>query len=246
MIRFRFAPIALAILALAACNKSNDSSAPATGAKVAAVAAPAGTAWADKIVTTDEGVRMGNPDAAIKVIEYGSYTCPHCRDFQAEAHDAIVNDYVNTGKISFEYRNMIRDPIDLTVALIAHCAPPEAYFELTTELFANQNDMISKFTAHSQAEQQAAGQAPPNQRFVKFAEMANLIEFAKQRGLPEEKVRACLADSKKAETLANQSEAVLKKYPDFPGTPSFILNGNLLDNTASWDKLKARLAAAGA
>ncbi len=234
MIRFRFAPIALAILALAGCNKSDDSSAPKAGAKIAAVAAPAGTSWADKIVKTDEGVRMGNPEAPIKLVEYGSYTCPHCRDFQAESHETMVKDYVNSGKVSFEYRNLIRDPIDLSVALVAHCAPPEAYFELTTQLFANQNDMITAFTSHSQAEQQALSQLPPDQRLVKAAEMANLIEFAKQRGLPEDKVRACLADTRKAQSLADQSESVLKKYPDFPGTPSFILNGNLLENTAAW------------
>jgi len=245
MTPIRFAPLALAIFALAACNKSDDGATTKPAGSVKAVAAPAGTTWAEKVVTTAEGVRMGNPDATVQIIEYGSYTCPHCRDFQAEAHEAIERDYVNTGKISFEYRNMIRDPLDLTNALVAHCFDPSAFFAINTQLFANQNAMIQTFTAHSQAEQQAAGQAPPNERFVKLAELAGLIEFAKQRGLSEERVRTCLADNKKAETIANQSQAVLEKYPEFPGTPSFFLNGKLLDSTASWDAFQKRLREAG-
>ena len=246
MIRTRFAPLALAIFALAACNKSDDSSTAKPAGTVKAVAAPAGTTWAEKVEVTGEGIKVGNPNAEIQIIEYGSYTCSHCRDFQAEAHDTIERDYVNTGKISFEYRHMIRDPLDLTAALVAHCFDPAAFSAINTQLFANQSAMISAITAHSQAEQQAAGQAPPNERFVKLAELSGLIEFAKQRGLAEDKLRTCLADNKKAETIAAQSQAVLEKYPDFPGTPSFLLNGTLLDATASWDKLRERLRDAGA
>jgi len=247
-LRIAFAPLALAIFALAGCNNSSDSSSSATkpAGSVAAVAAPAGTSWTDNVSATADGFRMGNPKAAITLIEYGSFTCPHCRDFQAEGHEAIERDFVNTGKVNFEYRSMIRDPVDLTVALIAYCAPPESFFALNSQLFANQDEMIKAFSSRGQDEQQALGKLPPEQRFVKIAEMANLIEFAKQRGLPEAKVRACLTDTKKAQTLADHSEAVTKQYPQFAGTPSFILNGTLLDSTASWSALKLRLSEAGA
>ncbi|MBO9576885.1 MAG: thioredoxin domain-containing protein [Sphingobium sp.] len=246
MILSRVAPLLLAVVALAGCNKSDSAATPKADGPVKAVAAPAGTTWAEKIVVTDEGVRMGNPDAPIKVIEYGSYTCPHCRDFQAEGHEVIERDYVNSGKISFEYRNMIRDPWDLTAAVIAHCAPPEAFFAFTTALFANQNAMVQQIQSHSQAELEAIGQLPPDQRFPRMAEIAGLVDFAKQRGVSEEKLRTCLADKAMIEKLTKGTQAVTEKYPQFPGTPSFILNGTLLDQTASWPALQARLRDAGA
>lgn len=246
MIRFRHAPLALALAALAACNSSEDAGAPAAAGPVEAVPPPAGTTWAQKIDVTAQGVRMGNPEAPIKIVEYGSFTCSHCRDFSSESHEVLERDYVNSGKISFEYRSMIRDPWDLTASLVARCAPPEAYFAFNAALFANQDAMFQQIQSHSQAELQSIDQAPPEQRFVRLAEFANLIEFAKQRGLPEDKVRACLADTKMAQKLTEVADEVVKRYPQFPGTPSFLLNDNLLDSTASWPALKTRLTEAGA
>ncbi len=71
MIRIRFAPLALAIVALAACNKSDDGAAPKADTAVKAVPPPAGTSWTDHVeATPDGGVRMGNPNAPIKLVEY--------------------------------------------------------------------------------------------------------------------------------------------------------------------------------
>ncbi len=246
MTPIRYAPLAFALAALAACNNAQEGSAPKVDGPVEAVAAPAGTTWSQRIEATEQGVRMGNPDAPIKIVEYASYTCPHCRDFSREGHEAIENDYVNSGKVNFEFRNMIRDPIDLTISLVAHCAGPDAFFAMSAQLFENQDAIIQQFMSHSEADRAAAAGAPPEQRFVRIAELVNLIEFAKQRGLPEEKVRTCLADLKKAESLAKVADDVVKKYPQFPGTPSFLLNGTLLDDTANWSKLQARLRDAGA
>ncbi|MFD2578185.1 hypothetical protein ACFSTD_05280 [Novosphingobium colocasiae] len=66
-------------LALAACGKKDDAApaALASGDPVAKIAAPAGKAWADMVeVTADGGYRLGNPEAPIKLIEYGSLSCP--------------------------------------------------------------------------------------------------------------------------------------------------------------------------
>jgi protein-disulfide isomerase len=244
MARFRFAPLILAALALASCGKKEEGTAGQPTA-VAGAAAPAGTTWSQKVELTDEGVRMGNPDAAIKIIEYGSYTCPHCAVFNKEAHEAIEKDYVNTGKINFEYRNLVRDPVDITASLITHCADPASYFALTAQMFGNQEEMIKQIQAKGDAAYKAVMAGPPAERFTKLAELANLIEWGKQRGLPEDKLRTCLADMKKAESLAKISEEAGTKY-NIQGTPSFLLNGSLLDNTATWDTLKAKLTDAGA
>ena len=68
---------------------------------------------------------MGNPDAPVKLVEYGSLTCPHCADFAA-AGDASrwSRNYVRSGRVSFEYRNFVLNGIDVAATLLARCAAP--------------------------------------------------------------------------------------------------------------------------
>lgn len=246
MKRFAIAPLALALTALAACSaQDSGGNAAAGGSPVAGKAAPAGSTWAQQIVATPEGgIRIGNPDAPIKLIEFGSYTCPHCKDFTEEAHEALEGEMVNSGKVSFEYRNFVRDPLDITVALLTRCGGPEPFFPLNLQFFQNQEGMIKQIQAAGEAGYQAAISAPPTERFVKLAELAGLIEYAKQRGLPEDKARQCLADIKAAEALATGTERATSQY-EITGTPTVIMNGTRLDNVATWQALLERLKAAG-
>lgn len=243
-----YAPLAVALLALAACGKPEGAASNGTGGAtaVAGAPAPAGKSWADVVEATPEGgFRMGNPDASIKIIEFGSYTCPHCRDFTEAAHEPLERDFVNSGKVSFEYRNFVRDPLDMVVALVARCGGPEAFFPLNLQFFLNQEDMIKQIQAGGEGAYQAALSAGPSERFIKLAQLAGLIEYAKQRGLPEDKVRACLADPKAPEALAAGVERDSKQY-EISGTPTIIMNGKRLDNVATWDSLAKHLKDAGA
>ena len=63
---------------------------------------------------------MGNPKAKVKLVEYGSLTCPHCRHF-AETGMVPLKAYVKSGKVSFEYRNYILNGIDVAATLVARC-----------------------------------------------------------------------------------------------------------------------------
>ncbi|MFN3511091.1 MAG: thioredoxin domain-containing protein, partial [Tsuneonella troitsensis] len=80
----RSASLALvAALALSACSSNETPEGEvAEGESVAAVAAPAGQAWIDvATVTPDGGYMVGNPDAPIKLMEFGSLTCGACANF---------------------------------------------------------------------------------------------------------------------------------------------------------------------
>ncbi|MGB1209346.1 MAG: thioredoxin domain-containing protein, partial [Paracoccaceae bacterium] len=52
---------------------------------------------------------LGNPDAPIEVIEYASYTCPHCASFHANQFKQLKENYIDTGKIKFVYREVYFD-----------------------------------------------------------------------------------------------------------------------------------------
>lgn len=234
-----------AALALSACGDKEGANGTApSGDPVAAVAAPAGTSWADKVAATPEGgFVMGNPDAAIKVIEFASYSCSHCRDF-SETSASEVRELVNSGKMSFEIRNFVRDPLDMSVALLARCGGAEPFFPLTEQFFGNQNTMFEKAQGMGDAAYQAAMSSPPQERFVKLADAVGLIEFAKQHGIAEDQAKQCLADAAAAEKLAKGVEEATRTF-SITGTPAFVVNGTLLENVTTWEALKAKLKEAG-
>ena len=74
----------VAIFASAACNAEKGSdSAAAASAPIKPIAAPNNGDWSEMVSETPEGgFVMGNPNAPVKLVEYGSMTCPHCAEFQ--------------------------------------------------------------------------------------------------------------------------------------------------------------------
>jgi protein-disulfide isomerase len=230
-------------LTLAACGKKDEGAKP-SGEPIAAVAAPAGTRWADTVNETPDGYFvMGNPDAKLKLVEFASFTCSHCRDFSAEASEEIRN-IVNTGKMSYELRTFVRDPIDISTALLAGCGGKEVFYPLTEQFFANQNAMFEKAQALGDTQYQQLMSAPPQQRFGQLAGALGLVDFAKQRGISEDQAKQCLANTAAAEKLAKGVQAANAQYK-IEGTPSFLINGVLVENVAAWPALQAKLKEAG-
>ena len=230
-------------LTLSACGKT-DAGNTATAEPVAAVAAPAGSSWSQTVMATPEGnFVMGNPNAKVKLVEFASYTCSHCRDFSAEASEEIRK-IVDTGKMSYELRNFVRDPIDISTSLLARCGGKDLFYPLSEQFFTNQNAMFEKAQALGDAKYQQLMSAPPAQRFAQLADAVGLIDFAKQRGIAEDQAKQCLADTAAAEKLAKGVETASSEYK-IEGTPTFILNGSVLENTATWATLQPKLKQAG-
>lgn len=231
-------------LSLAACGGKKEEGATSAAEPIAAVAAPAGTSWSETVAPTPEGYFvMGNPAAKLKLVEYGSFTCSHCRDFSAEASEEIKK-IVDTGKMSYEFRTYVRDPIDISTALLANCGGKDIFYPLSEQFFANQSAMFEKAQALGDGKYQALMSAPPAQRFGQIAAAVGLIDFAKQRGISEDQARQCLADTATAEKLAKGVEAANGQYK-IEGTPTFILNGVVIENTANWATLQPKLRDAG-
>ena len=128
-----FGVIALAALAVAGCSQEKGPSAPA--APVASVPPPAGKAWNDVVSATPEGgFRMGNPDAPVKLVEYGSRTCHVCADFDKAAHEPLTTRYVATGKVSYEFRDYLRNGADVAAALVGGCGGTGPFFTIVNQM----------------------------------------------------------------------------------------------------------------
>ena len=231
-------------LALAGCSKeAGTPTAPASPA--AAVAAPAGQSWTETAARTAEGTIVGNPNAPIKLVEYGSRSCPTCGAFGREGMRPLIDNYVKTGKVSYEFRDFfVHGAPDLALGLLGNCAGPAPFFPILEQMYQNQSTYLDKLQAMT-PEMQAKLQAQtPAQALTTLAELMGSIDFVKQRGIPEAKARACLADQTQIDRLT--------KFSDKPGqdgtvtgTPTFIINGTKAD-AVGWSQLEPLLKAAGA
>ncbi len=235
----------LPALPLAGCAKHDAGTPVQSGAPLARIAPPQGKAWSDVIAATPGGgFRMGNPAAPIKFVEYGSLSCSHCAEFNKESDDALRDTFVNSGRVSFEFHNFVRDPIDMTAAMLVRCGSPDSFFALTREVYANQNNVFDKLKSAGDAAYQQTTTLPPQQRFGALAALTGLDTFFAERGVPKAKADACLSNTVTSDTLAKQTEDAGQKL-DIDSTPTFVFNGEK-GPAATWPDVKARLEAMGA
>jgi protein-disulfide isomerase len=234
--------LASAALLATACN-AEKSAANSSGPEVTAapVAAPNNGDWSTVVTKTAEGgFVMGNPNAKVKLVEFGSMTCPHCAEFEERGGKALVDNYVKKGLVSWEFRNFIRDPFDMAATLIARCGGEANFFGMTRTLFNDQRNWVGKIQAVDPAQLQGLQSMPPAQQFSTIADMAGLKTFAAQRGVPRAKADACLANEAEANQLVQMNSDAVSTY-SVQGTPSFLINGTLADQTATWETLEPKL-----
>jgi len=239
---------AVAVLALAACNKKNEGGTTATNetVKITQANPPPGGTWADVVnATSAGGFMMGNPNAKVKLVEIGSLFCPYCKKFEDEGSPVLVEKYVKPGNVSWEFRPyVIHGPIDVAANIIARCSGVKTFFPLTMALYKDQPTLEAKLQAAPQDKLSQMQNLPTTQVFVAFANLLGLQDWAAARGVPQAKSNQCLSDQKMIDQEVQYTTDVNTQYPEFAGTPSFIINGKMLKDTGDWAKLQPQLDAA--
>jgi protein-disulfide isomerase len=241
--RFAFALCAAPLaMALAACGSNGEDGVPA-GEPLAPIAAPAGTSWVETAAETPEGgFRIGNPDAPLKLVEYASHTCHVCAEF-SQTGAVPLDEYVAKGTVSYEIRNLIRDPVDLTIAMLARCGPPEVFHPLANQAWGDFESLMQTVQSNGAA-LQAASEQPPETRLQAIGQASGLIDFFAARGISRDQAMSCLADTAKAQRIAEASDTQSEEL-NVTGTPTFFLNGNRVEGT-NWTSIEAALQRAGA
>ena len=156
---------------------------------------------------------IGDVNAKVKVVEYLSFTCPHCAHFHAEVYPKLKADYIDTGKVRLEYHEVYFDQLGLLGAMLARCGGEMRYFGITDLLFDKQQDWAG------------AGDLA--------AAVEGLKKVGRTAGMNDADMDVCLRDQTVAEALvAHYQENIAADYPNdsFGGTPSFIVNGNQHSN----------------
>lgn len=221
---------------------------PAAAAPKAPAKAPATHDWTRVVVMTPEGgFRMGNPAAKVKVVEYGSLACPHCRHFEETGYKPLVDKYVRTGQVSYEFRNLLLNGPDIAVSLLTRCSGAANFFPMSEVVYANQpqwEDRIQKaVNGLSDAQKAEMEKMTDQQRIVRYAELGGLQQLGARFGVTPARARQCLSDPKALERLLAMTAAANKGGVDH--TPTFFVNGKVTD-AATWEQLEPLIRQTGA
>jgi protein-disulfide isomerase len=238
----------VALLPLTACNKGKEA-APTDSSSAAykPVPPPADGDWTQIVTPTPAGgFMMGNPTAKVHLIEYGALTCPHCRAFDESGVTPLIEKYVKPGKVSYEFRNYLLNSFDLGASLIARCNGAKNFFALTRALYKDQPEWVGKIQTAPQDQIQALQNIPQDQVAAATAKLAGLPQWAAMRGVPEAKTAQCLSNAAEVDRLVQMTSDATAQYPDFPGTPTFIIDGKMVEMTGVteaqvWPTLEKKL-----
>lgn len=202
--------------------------------------------WNNTVVGTGQGHRIGNPDARVQLTEYISYTCPHCAQFARDGDTMLKLTYVHDGRLTLEIRHLLRDPIDLTAALLTHCGNINRFTQNHNAIMLSQDKWLP--TTQSATQAQIARWSNPDRAAARRAIASDFgfYELMEARGYGTAELDRCLGDETKAQALVEASRADTLRL-GLRGTPSFVLDGELLEGVHGWDALKpaidAKLAA---
>jgi len=151
---------------------------------------------------------------------------------------------VKNGNVSYEFRNFVRDPLDISASLIARCAGANPqFFALTNGIYADQTSFFERLQAVPEQQLSALQQMTPAQQAAKMAEYTGLQEWAAQRGLPSGKSSQCLGNQAEIERLVQMVSEASSQYT-IEGTPTFVLNGEVVPievGTPTWTQLEAAI-----
>lgn len=229
-------------LFLVGCGDGGNSNqaAPVGNDPLKQIAAPNGGDWTQIVAKTPEGgFRMGNPEAPVKLVEYGSLSCPHCAEFEEQGVPTLRDKYVKSGQVSWEFRTYLLFPTDPGVSLLLNCQSQDAFFPSVEQLYKDQRNWIGRLQAMPADQQQALRTMTPRESAGIVARAAGLDEFFRQRGMPSAQIQSCLSDPAGLEKVAE-----IKRKGDeagVNGTPSFFINGKIVDRAANWVGLEPAL-----
>ena len=161
-------------------------------------------------------IEKGEKSSPVTIIEYASYTCPHCATFHQNVFKKIEKEYVETGKVRFIYREIYFDAPGLWAGLLARCKNNSRYFGILDLLYEKQ-DLWSMANSEKEIVEQ-------------------LLTIAKQAGIEKQEALACLNDKEKAIKLVDFMKLNVEN-DNISSTPSFIINGTLYSNM-NYDEIK--------
>lgn len=171
---------------------------------------------------TDGDMTLGNADAKVTVIEYGSASCAHCARWNNEVFAAFRAKYIDTGRVHYVFREFLTEPRAMAAAgfLTARCAGRDKYFQVLDAVYHAQEEM---FTTQDMR--------------------GPLLRIAQGVGLTEAQFNACVSDQAATKALNERVEKYARDA-NITATPTFVINGKVNAGEMTMEQLDAAITAA--
>ena len=158
-------------------------------------------------ISADNDPIIGNPNAPITIIEFSDFQCPFCARFHIQTLPAIMNEYINDGKVKLVFRDFPIQSIHpnaVPASIAAECANEQGKFkEMHDILFEKQNEWSKKNTDNV---------------IILFN------QYALKLGLEEGKFNSCLKNGKYIEEI--QKDLDDGRTYGITGTPGFFIGND--------------------
>lgn len=205
------------------------------------VALSAPVQWLGAVNARPDGAWViGNPAARVKLVEWASYTCPHCRDFAARSRGDLDGRLIPSGQVSLEVRHYILNAPDFAAVAVARCGGPRGFLRRHHAIFAAQDRWTQAAATFMQANPALLQRPDRHVAFRRIADASGLTAIGRASGLTPAQMDACFTPA------ALTHVGTLGDPPaEVTGTPSFYVNGRLVTRV-DWTGLQPHLSAAGA
>jgi protein-disulfide isomerase len=164
---------------------------------------------------------MGDPNAPVKIIEYSDFQCPYCARFSAETEPKLIEAYIKTGKVYFEYHSFgeFIGPESRRSAEAAYCAGDQKKFwEMHDLIFANHTgENVGDYTDK------------------------RLKAFAEKLGLDMGTFNTCFDNNKYADQV--KQDGLDGAQAGVQATPSFTINGKLFEGAQPFEAFQKEIDA---
>ena len=185
-------------------------------------AKPAGNAQTEDQVPQGKvlpDIVLGKADAPVTVVEYASFTCPHCAAFHKDNMPKLKAEYIDTGKVKFVQRDVYFDAVGLWAGILARCGGDDKYYAVSDMIMGEQKTWLAASDGDGIA--------------------ANLRKIGAKAGMTAEQMDACWADQARVADLVHTFQ-VNADADKIKATPTFMIGGKQVENQA-WDDLKAKI-----
>ena len=165
---------------------------------------------------------LGNPEAPISLVEYAAYTCIHCANFHKDIYPLLKENYIDTGKVRFTYREVYFHRYGLWASVVARCGDDDQklFFGLTDLIYEKRDEWI-------------------NSDEDDLLALSELKKIGKIIGLSEDKLTSCLKDNAKIKNLVEWYRDNSKR-DEVTSTPTLFVNGEKF-KVSSYEQLAAFL-----
>jgi protein-disulfide isomerase len=161
----------------------------------------------------------GDADAPVEILEFSSYTCGHCGHFHQDTFPVIKERYLDTGKARLVLIDFPLDNVAGAVSLVTHCAPPDIGRKLSEIFYGDQQAWMTRTPAES------------------------IAGIARLGGMPAEEVDACLTNEALYQSILD-GRALGDERFGITGTPTFVVNGEILRGAQDVEEMSAVIDAA--